>query len=166
MNGLRIQHLLTLDSYAGPIYAGISSVDFPLPELKKGNCPSLVVLNTAPVSSPGEHWCVAYFRPPSSKNGRVCEFYDPYGMSPLFYNFTSLLGKCNKIIYNQMKVQGDLSTTCGLHCLFYSLLRARGFSSNEIMLRYDPDNLRKNDNMVHEYIKGQYGSVFADVFSV
>lgn len=161
MNGYRIEHLLSLDVYTAPMYSGISSVDLPLPELKKTG-PSLMILNTAPSYTQGEHWCAVYF---TSEDG-TCEFFDPYGHSPDFYSFTSLLlTKCKKIIYNQKRVQGNLSTTCGLHCLFFCLKRARGYSANQIMGLYRNDT-KKNDNMIYEYMKHKYGAVFANVFQI
>lgn len=160
MNGYRIEHLLSLDVYTGPIFAGISCVDLPLPEFRKSD-PWLVVLNTAPSYTKGEHWCATYF------DRGTCEFFDPYGRSPDAYHFTPLLfTRCETIVYNKEKVQGDLSTTCGLHCLFFCLKRARGYTPDEIMSLYEDGRLRKNDNMIYEYMKHKYGSAFADVFQI
>lgn len=158
MNGNRIHHILTIDPYAKHLFNGFCSPDLPLPPLKK--VPAIIVLNTAPSWSSGEHWCIACFN-----HDKSCIFFDPYGKSPDFYKFTkNLMNICEKEIrFNTLPVQGYLSKTCGHHCLFFALHFARGIKPNEIMSFYDEYNKRKNDNMVFDFIRTHSGNILSKI---
>lgn len=158
MNGNRIHHVLTLDPYSSKKFQGFSSPDLPLPKIRR--LPAIFILNTAPSWSGGEHWCVACF----AKDG-TCDFFDPYARSPDDYGFThQLLFSCKKEIrFNTIPVQGILAKTCGHHCLFFALKYARNKKPEFIMNMYDKNNIRKNDNMVYEYLKRTCGSIIATI---
>ena len=148
MNGNRIHHILSLDTYTAPMFKGFSCPDLPLPSINA--LPAIIVLNSAPSWSAGEHWCLACF-----DKTNLCHFYDPFGKSPDLYGFTpQLMVKCNEAIrFNRKKVQNIASKTCGHHCMYFALHYARGYSPEEIMKTYHPTDTRKNDNMVFEYLQ-------------
>lgn len=158
MNGERINHILSLDPYAGPIFKGFCSPDLPFPKVRKG--PAIFVLNTAPSWTRGEHWCIACLR-----SDKSCIFFDPYGKSPDAYQFTDRLLKIceKKIQYNILPVQGNLSKTCGHHCIFFALHFARKVEPETIMTFYDVHNKRKNDNMVFDFIRLHAGNILAAI---
>lgn len=158
MNGVRIHHILSLDPYTAPLFKGFGNPDTPLPNLHP--LPSIIILNTAPISSPGEHWCVACFA-----NDGSCNFFDPFGLSPLLYGFgTALLTACKiGIRFSKIPVQGILSKTCAHHCLFFALKYARGYTPDQIMHFYSSNNSVSNDNMVFEYIRRKSGSILATI---
>jgi hypothetical protein len=153
MNASVITHILSRDPYTHEWFQGFSSPDLPLPKIKRK--PALFVLNTDDSDGPGEHWCVALIR-----NRNNCEFFDSYGLPPSAYNFESeLLKQCKHVSYNEFRVQGT-SPTCGHHCLFYALKRARGLSSVKIYETFYSLDLERNDRMVYNFIK-KYGDVIA-----
>ena len=73
----------------------------------------IVILNTDPISRPGQHWVLAM--KPHNKN---CFFFDSYGHSPAYYQphlWSSLQKHC---LYNKEDYQQDFSTVCGDYTLF------------------------------------------------
>lgn len=159
MNGNRIHHILTLDPYTSSMFAGFGSPDH-LSMSRKKKRPAIVILNTAPSTSPGEHWCVAVF-----ENVNVCFFFDSYGCSPAIYNLLPVLRSVHggRIIYNKWEIQGDLAKTCGHHCLFFALNYARGMKPNDIMRKYKRRNKRYNDSMVYGFLKREYGNIIGSI---
>jgi hypothetical protein len=155
MNSSVIKHILTRDPYTGPMFQGFSAADLLLPDKIKCK-PALFILNTDTADGPGEHWCAVIIR-----NKNVCEFFDSYGLAPSVYNFeTQLLDHCNKIRFNEFRVQGA-NPTCGHHCLFFALKRARGVTLHDMFTKhYSSTNLNANDRMVYKYVK-RYGDVFS-----
>lgn len=148
MNGLEISHILSLDPYTSQYFKGFGMSD--MLKLSFRNSPSaLYILNTDTSSGPGEHWCAVYFE--NSKG----EFFDPFGEPPESYNFPNLIESRSfaKMIHNPIRVQSLTSTTCGQHCIFYSLNRCRGSSMKEILNMYDIRNTAKNDEMVYNVVQ-------------
>lgn len=152
MNGHVIHGILSRDPYTSGIYQGFSTPDLPI---KPKTFPALFILNTDSSKGPGKHWCVAFF--PDEK---TCEFFDPLGFSPADYKFDKpLFNVCDVIHFNGPRaiVQYPLSSTCGHHCLFYALNRARGLSSSDILSLYSEKNLRHNDFMVYKFVIDNFG---------
>lgn len=155
MNSIRIDYILKHDPIAKKVFRGFAYPDFMKPFKKY---PTLLILNTDSINGPGEHWCACYFL-----NKKYAEFFDPYGLSPNIYGFTSLIKKQSKRIYfNEEPVQGLLSSTCGHHVLFYALHRVRGLSSKTIMKKFYTSDPDKNDNMVFKYLQ-KFGTVFSEI---
>lgn len=155
MNGSTLSYVLQKDPFTKKWYQGHAAPDTNIEPLISR--PALIVLNTDLSSGPGEHWCIAVI---FSKTRT--EFFDSFGISPDYYCFTSkLLEHSESIHYNQFPVQSDNSTTCGHHCLFWSLLRARGISAKNIMQLYNPNNPPSNDLMVFNFIKENFGDKYA-----
>ena len=158
MNGVVLHHILATNKFTKHCFQGFLAPDLQLPDILKK--PALFILNTDMSDGPGQHWCVAVF--PAGKNN-ICEFFDSFGKSPDFYNFTHTLSKhCKKIIYNEYAVQGFNSPTCGHHCLFFALHRCANKSVRFILNQfYSSKNLTKNDRRVYNFINKKFGSVFA-----
>jgi hypothetical protein len=155
MNGLVIEKVLSRHSATKNVYQGCLSVDT---SFKVKQYPALIVLNTDSSKGPGEHWCVAYFR-----NKDVCEFFDSYGLPPDFYGFTKqLLKHAKHITFNSFPVQG-IKPTCGHHCLYYSIHRCRGNSSQYILSKlYKFNDTAFNDKLVYNFVKNTYCSAYAE----
>jgi hypothetical protein len=155
MNSSVITHILTRDPYTASWFHGFSAADLTLPDKIKRK-PALFILNTDTADGPGEHWCAVIIR-----NKNVCEFFDSYGLHPRVYNFEAqLLKHCNKIQFNEFRVQGD-NPTCGHHCLFFALKRARGVTIRDLFTKYySSKNLNGNDRMVFKYVK-KFGDAFS-----
>lgn len=149
MNGNQLFTFLTLDPYAGPLLKGMAMSDSV--SLKNINhSRALYVLNTDVENGKGEHWCMKYF-----DNG-LCEFFDPFGMPPETYGFEQLIRLRKNIkqrIFNRICVQHPESKACGAHCLFYGYHKGRGQDLKDIMAHYYSADLKKNDQMVENFVK-------------
>ena len=144
MNGAVITHILNNDPQTCKWFQGFATPDTKIYITHK---PALIILNTDKSNGPGEHWCVAIFL----KNN-VCEFFDPYGFSPVVYDFKHiLLEYAHKIKFNTKRVQGN-APTCGHHCIFFALNRSRKKSVEKIMRVYSM-NLKQNDAMVYKFVQ-------------
>jgi hypothetical protein len=156
MNSKIISHILNHDSYTQKCFQGFGNPDVALPEIT--SYPAVFVLNTASFFSKGEHWCVVCME----KNG-ICYFFDPLGKNPSEYGFTSIFhNDCNQIMVNSKQVQNNSSRTCGHHCIYFIKKYSFGLHP-EIILDSYSDSTRRNDNMVHDYVRRQYGDVIATI---
>lgn len=154
MNGSILNHILKKHLHTQKWFQGFSSVDLPLPPIKK--YPALFILNTDDTRGPGEHWCVVIIF-----NKNRAEFFDSYGKPPCEYNLhESILNYSNTINYNKKRVQGN-KPTCGHHCLFFSIQRAEGKSMENILQSLYTNDLYANDNLVYSFIKNSYGNEYA-----
>lgn len=151
-----ITRIFSNDPIIKPWFRGYANPDRALPNLKKK--PAVVILNTDSFKGKGRHWCVVFFF-----NKNVCEFFDPLGRRPDFYNFHHiLLQECPKIMFNQFPIQALTSFNCGHHCIFFAHHRARGLKPAEIMFFYSKTDLEFNDRMVFTFIHENYGAKFAN----
>jgi hypothetical protein len=156
-----IEKILTKDPFTAPWYSGIAHPDVCIQRISKfkSKKPQLFVLNTDNSYGPGEHLCLAFFFPPSN-----CEFFDPLGFHPKTYGFDSpLKDHASLITFNNIRVQSFFSSTCGHHCLYYALKRARGDSPETIMRTYQPFNFAFNDKMVFNFVSDNFGPVSAKI---
>ena len=99
---------------------------------------SSIILNTDPISKPGQHWVAIVKRPERGHH--------PVDYHPIFwYN----LRRCH---HNAKDYQQDFSTVCGDYCLFFkNCFLKRNNSTNEIFLldKYlDEDDDASNDRFV------------------
>lgn len=150
-----IRTIFSTDPIIKKWFKGFSNPDRPLPKLNKK--PAIVILNTDSFKGSGLHWCVVTFF-----NKKECEFFDPLGKRPDFYNFQhSLFQECSVIKYNKFPVQSLNSINCGHHCIFFAHHRARGLDPAEIMFFYSKNDLAFNDRMVYAFIRENYGKMLA-----
>jgi hypothetical protein len=149
MNGKTIVNLLSLDPSTKTLFTGFISPDKTF-EIK--HFPALVIINTDESTGTGEHWCVGFYL-----NKNVCEFFDPFGFPPKNkisgYNLSpSLFKNCNKIHFNKKQVQALNSSTCGHHCIYFSILRSNNISMRNILQKYYSNNPQNNDTGVLKFI--------------
>lgn len=103
------------------------------------------IINTEPSYKKGVHW-VAF----SINSG---EFFDSFGHSPLFYGtyFEKVFGKLN-IKYNSQPLQCQTSSTCGLFCIYFILLKFKKYSLKSIIDSFTT-NCNINEKQVKTYIR-------------
>jgi hypothetical protein len=84
-----------------------------------------LIVNTDPKDKPGEHW-VAIFK---DKSG-YCEYFDPFGLPPLFAEFIQFLNENSSIgiKWSQIQLQCVECITCGYYCVEYIKFRCNNFS--------------------------------------
>lgn len=161
MQSSTLKDILLNDEYAGPWFSGFAHPDVCIQRLLKHKTkkPQLFILNTDNSYGPGEHWCLAIFFHPSN-----CEFFDPLGFHPKTYGFEEpLMERASHITFNNVRVQSFLSSTCGHHCLYYALKRARGQSPEAIIRTYNPFNFSANDKMVYNFVYHKFGPISAKI---
>ena len=108
----------------------------------------IYIFNTDPSGSPGRHWLAVY------SDGEVCEFFDSYGLPISFYSLESFFDKLDLTVVNpQMRLQGELSTTCGDYAVLFCLLRSEGWSFTTIISRFlKVKNTHERDHLVRYFI--------------
>lgn len=157
MNGETISSIIENDPVGQFFLHGYLAVDSKIPKILF--YPALFILNTDKEKGPGKHWCILLVCSP-----KYAEFFDSFGFSPQYYGFhKELLRHMKTIHFNEYPVQSATSATCGHHCIFWSLLRIRGTPAETIMRKYSKNNLKKNDKMVYEYVKKNFGAKKAKI---
>lgn len=84
-----------------------------------------------PSRKKGAHWVAYWF-----DNVNQCEFFDSFGRTPEDYDerLRDFVDRNSALcLYNNIQVQPDSSSTCGLHVLYYLKARARGISTSDIV---------------------------------
>ena len=158
MNDKRIDFMMMSDGFASKIWKGFLAPDVVLEEAAKPPFPHLYVVNTAPTITGGEHWCVLLV----FKN--ECEFFDSFGRSPASYHLLhAFVEQCKKISFSETQFQSDTALTCGHHCIFYSMMRARGVSRKKIFEMYNKNDFSYNDDMVFNFVLRNFGSFMARI---
>jgi len=140
MNGTSVDMFLKRDVVTRRWYRGIFAADQLPIHLK----PGLYVVNTDPMSMPGQHWVVFY------KTRNHLEFFDSLGRKPSHYQ----PDWPEVTIYNHKRIQGQ-APVCGLYCIYYAILRCRRKTMSEILSRFVKDTA-KNDLFVKHYIRKHF----------
>lgn len=162
MDDKRIAKMMKSSISTSKMWKGFLAPDLKLPKRKLSNSlPHLYFVNTAPTYSGGEHWCLLIIR----KN--YCEFFDSFGNSPVVYDvLKSFIPQCKKIIYNGDRYQSFLSKTCGHHCIFFAIHRAKGLSMKQIKKMYKKSNYQYNDSMVYNFVLNKFGKYMAHILEM
>lgn len=112
-----------------------------IPRIVPHKIPQCFVANLDPSWKPGSHWVAFCIR--KSKNIKVLEYFDSYGLFPPL----ELNKKEWKVIYNKTRFQKLRSTVCGHYCVFFVRQRLTGTSFQSIIKTLkrqpDPDNFVK-----------------------
>lgn len=115
--------------------------------------PAFIIANTDPANKPGVHW-VAFHIPTKGH----AEFFDSFGQRPTNRYFTKFLEKnSQKYIFNNQRLQGDFSSTCGNYCCLYLYYRSIGKSMKQFVNTFSHLNFNVNDvkviSLFKKYIK-------------
>jgi hypothetical protein len=157
MNSARIEYVFENDCFGRAMWKGFLAPDIILKGHPTPPFPQFYILNTAPSFSSGEHWCVVFVFED------FCEFFDSYGNPPEFFGLDkTIMQHCNKVISNSRRIQSFFSLVCGHHCLYYALMRVRGFSLSEILSTYSND-CHLNDDLVFDWVSRNFGKEVAEI---
>lgn len=153
MDAQEINNILTSHWATRGTFIGTFPCDM-LPESINQKVFGLVV-NTEDHTQPGGHWLAIYT---SSPVGAI-EYFDSYGMKPSNDKIVDFLeNTCNKFIqYSIKRVQGLFSTSCGQHCVYFLTHRSTENSFQDILNSYSDTNFKRNDRMVEEFCKQNFG---------
>jgi hypothetical protein len=142
MDGLTLEFVMRQDPHARALFEGVFASDT-LPHALHRR-PSLLIVNTDPISKGGSHWLAIYI----SCEGKG-EFFDSYGLPPYVPQIRSFLDKrCKSWRYNTVDLQAVNTTVCGQYCVMYLLFKAHGYSLFDFVKNFSNECL-KNDETVH-----------------
>ena len=156
MNTHQIIQLLANDRVTRERFRGVfPSNKIPETVFRRPYC---VIFNTAPAPVSG-HWVALYV----DLDGKGY-YLDSYGYTPRKI-FTRFFKKnCSEIMYNQRRLQGFLTTTCGYYCIVFLIWMCRGGSMAKFLKQFT-DNLMLNDHSVTHSINRLYNASFRIVDS-
>ena len=112
------------------------------------NYPASLILNTDPDWKPGEHWLAIYFN-----EIKEAEFFDSYGFSACHHKFEKYI-KLFSTSYknNSTQIQSYDSNACGYYCLYFIMLKSRGFTLSEINSLFSKTDFKINDYLVSHIV--------------
>ncbi|KAM7287659.1 hypothetical protein ISCGN_031350 [Ixodes scapularis] len=116
--------------------------------------PGLYVVNTAPRSSFGEHWVLFYVCPKDN----AISYFDSFGMIPIHEEFYDFIGGAASFFYSKKRIQGTLSHTCGLYCLYVGALLCCGVPLRECIKTFSASDYRRNDTHISILVRKQFSS--------
>lgn len=106
--------------------------------------PCCAIVNTDPISHPGQHWVALYWDSPVTG-----EFFDSYAERP-----STLVARWRCFDHFSPTVPHALqawsSDVCGDYCLYYLYKRCRGVSKKDIASNFHLRDLRYNDQRLNE----------------
>ena len=127
-----------------PIYRGVFAAD-ELPEITFDRRPIVIVANTDPKNLPGTHWVCLYF-----DANDVGEYFDSFGSRPS-RDFESYMNcYCEYWTRNERQLQSIISKYCGAYCVWFCIMKSRGFAMHEIVNNLTNDTAL-NDHLVHKF---------------
>ena len=110
--------------------------------------PASLIVNTDPSGKPGEHWLAIYFN-----KSKEAEFFDSFGLSAEQYKFDKYLKYFSRsYVDNKFQIQNFDSNTCGYYCLYFIMLKSRGFTLNEINSLFSKNDFKINDFLVSHIV--------------
>jgi len=154
MNTNHIRYILSSDPSTSSTFRGVMARD----EFVKCRvtCPSIFVCNTDNADQAGTHWIAIFV----SKLGK-CEYFDSYGLPPLFEDLTSkLLSIDKKFIYNDTVLQSNNTNVCGIYSIVFLQLKCRGYSLSRILdLLMYANNSEERDHILKYYLDTKYANI-------
>jgi len=144
MNTTEIDVILKRHNNAKYYFGGVFSRDC-LPLLAKYRA---YIVNLDKMCDNGSHWIAIFF----DKN-RKAEYFDSYGLPPLFPEIISFLDQ-NSVSwsYNSKRLQSRNTLVCGQYCIYYILNRLKHKSLKKIINEFSFTYF-KNDRKVYDLIK-------------
>ena len=110
--------------------------------------PQGFIVNTDKYGQVGKHWIAIWL-----EDATTGQFFDSYGKKPIYYGkgFKHFLTKqCDFHDYNQKVLQSPDTVTCGFYCVYYIMLKTRGYSLSQILSDFS-DNTYANDAFVRYF---------------
>jgi hypothetical protein len=145
MLSIHIDSILRKNKITKNYYIGCFASD-QIPKVNPEKFPTCFVLNTDESTRPGEHWIALFLTSPLH-----VEYFDSLGQwPPISEKIHQFLSQFPHLVHNgDIKVQSDLSSSCGEHVIYFIHMRCKGHSFKEILKRLTstktkPDILVKN----------------------
>ena len=142
MNAAQIEAALRSDKFVDSVLVGICAAD----QLPVKEYPGAYIVNTDESHQPGQHWVAFYTA------NEVTECFDSFGQNPGKYSkkIEEWLSDNYRIVQNDT-IQSSDSTVCGQYCMYFVLLRAYGFSMEDVLSSFNK-NTKINDKFVCKFV--------------
>ena len=145
MNTQELSQLLKRDATVRQVVRGVFARDLLPTDV---NYPSGYVCNTHTSSQPGEHWVAIFI-----DHDGVGEYFDSFGLPPLHASFEMFMNRnCASWSYNNRTLQSITSSVCGLYCIYFLVMRSKGYSLRDLLSVFT-DNFNTNDDIVANLIQ-------------
>ena len=127
MNSKELFHALFCNPVTEPFFDGIYARDQLESIIIK---PRLVIVNTDPSYSKGEHWLLFFFR------GQVVNFFDSLGRDVSEYHadiWHFVYRYSSQIVSAKIRIQPPKSDLCGQLCLYYAFKCCQGYEMKDVL---------------------------------
>lgn len=125
-----------------PWFKGVfASDDVTLPS----QAPAGIIINTDNRGQPGEHWTALFI-----KSDLTCEYFDPYGISPVVPHIILVIKNFKQCTYNSTQIQSSRSNSCGLFCIGFLKSRFRGMKMLDFVALFDGKN---NERIIKDVVE-------------
>jgi hypothetical protein len=146
LKGYQFQEYFAKLSTVKDLFSGVYSIDTIPKQLEQKH---FIICNLSPSNEPGTHW-IAIIR----TEKKCIEIFNSLGYKSLTSLAPYLPFKRKiKLEYNEDQFQPDLSSNCGLFCIFFIIKRILSFDVSYSALLEDifVKNKDKNDQKVTKY---------------
>jgi hypothetical protein len=134
------------DIYGKRIFKGVFPRD-KLPFIH--TYPASLIVNTHTSEYPGEHWLAIFI-----DKSKHCEFFDSFGFPFKFYGFEKYITRFSlSSSSNLSQIQNLDSNACGYYCIYFILLKSRGFSIEQINSLFSQSNFILNDYLISHILE-------------
>lgn len=146
MNTDQIHRVLSSNEHTRNAFLGVfASNELPT---KIRRYPTCFIANVDRSSEPGSHWLAFYLSSPDH-----LEFFDSFGHGP--YDFPGPISHFSRrfhhVNFNVMRLQSNITATCGHYCIYYLYTKCRGYSLNDMLLSFISHPLY-NDRNVYDFV--------------
>ena len=154
MNSKKILEIVNKCAPLKKIFRGVYARDTLPRRLRSNKHSSAYIINLDKRAGYGTHWIAVYI--PRRKD--YIEYFDSTGEIPYYDTLLRFVSKRKHYIYNNLRLQSYMSTTCGQYCLFYLCSRVHGLKPVEILSLFKADDFIFNDHFVNNAINGIFNT--------
>lgn len=161
MNSEKILEIVNKCDILKKTFRGIYARDILPKRLYSNKHSSAYIINLDKHTGYGTHWIAIYI--PRRKD--YIEYFDSTGQLPYYNTLKRFVSKRKHYVYNNIRLQSYMSTTCGQYCLFYLCARVHGLKPHEILSLFKTDDYTFNDYFVNSAINGIFNTDL-DVYDI
>ena len=154
MNSEEIIEIINKCDLLKKVFRGIFARDTLPVRLYSNKHSSAYIINLDKHSGYGTHWVAIYI--PRRKD--YIEYFDSTGEVPYYDSILQFVSKRKHFIYNNLRLQSYMATTCGQYCLFFLCSRVHGLKPDEILSLFKSDDFIFNDYFVNRAINGIFNT--------
>lgn len=149
MNSRAIDNILKRNQATRNLYLGC----FPSDKIPMSAIfPHCMVVNTDTSANVGEHWTAIFV-----ESGTHVEYYDSLAIWPPIDNIARFLNKFAHILYNDVPLQSDFSSSCGKHVIYFLIKRCKTAESFKEIVEKLSLNKTSADRIVNTYVRRLMG---------